>query len=124
MTIKIDFFPEFAKDLKRLKKKYWSLDGDIETFIDSSIRPHHEREEEAVGIFQIPGLQIEYPKIYKAKKFACECMKGSGVQSGFRVIYAYFERENKIELIELYYKGEKGNEDKKRLREYCKSIVP
>jgi len=123
MTIKIDFLPEFEKDLKRLKKKYWSLDGDIENIINSSIKPYHEKNEEPVGIFQIPGLRTEYPKFYKAKKFACECMKGYGVKSGFRVIYAYFERENKIEFIELYYKGEKDNEDKKRIRDYCKSIV-
>jgi mRNA-degrading endonuclease RelE of RelBE toxin-antitoxin system len=122
MTIKIDFLPEFEKDLKRLKKKYWSLDGDIETFIDSSIRPYHEKNEEPVGIFQIPGLNIEYPKFYKAKKFTCECMKGTGVKSGFRVIYAYYEHENRVELIEIYYKGDKKDEDKNRLKAYCKQF--
>jgi hypothetical protein len=40
------------------------------------------------------------------------------VQSGMRVIYAYFEEENRIELIEIYYKGDKENEDKKRIKKY------
>jgi mRNA-degrading endonuclease RelE of RelBE toxin-antitoxin system len=123
MTIKIDFLPGFEKDLKRLKKKYRSLDSDIETFIESSLRPCHELKEEQVGIFQIPGLKIEHPKIYKAKKFACECMKGTGVKSGIRIIYAYFEQENKVEFIEIYYKGDKKDEDKERLKAYCRQFL-
>jgi len=31
-------------------------------------------------------------------KFACRSLKGKGVQSGIRVIYAYFEEKDKIEL--------------------------
>lgn len=70
------------------------------------------------GVFEISGLQIKSPKIYKAKKFACRSLKGKGVQSGIRVIYAYFEEEDKIELIEIYYKGDKENEDRERIRRY------
>jgi len=32
------------------------------------------------------------------------------------VIYTYFERENKIDLIEIYFKGNKEDEDKDRLK--------
>jgi hypothetical protein len=65
-------------------------------------------------------LLIESPKIYKAKKFACRSLKGKGVQSGIRVIYAYFEEKDKIELIEIYYKGDKENEDRERILRYYK----
>jgi hypothetical protein len=41
-----------------------------------------------------------------------------GVQSGIRVIYAYFEEKDKIELIEIYYKGDKENEDRERILKY------
>ena len=67
------------------------------------------------GVFQVPGLKIEIPKIYKAKKFACRSLKGKGVQSGIRVIYAHFEEKDKIELIEIYHKGDKENEDRDRI---------
>lgn len=67
------------------------------------------------GVFQVPDLKIESPKIYKAKKFACRSLKGRGVQSGIRVIYAYFEEQDRIELIEIYYKGDKENEDRERI---------
>ena len=63
-------------------------------------------------------MLIQNSKIYKAKKFACRSLKGKGVQSGIRVIYAYFEKEDKIELIEIYYKGDKENEDRERILKY------
>jgi hypothetical protein len=60
-------------------------------------------------------LVLSYTKIFKAKKFACRSLKGKGVASGIGVIYAYFEQEDVIELVEIYYKGEKENEDRNRL---------
>jgi len=38
--------------------------------------------------------------------------------SGIRIIYAYFEKEDAIEFIEIYFKGDKENEDKKRIKKY------
>jgi hypothetical protein len=40
------------------------------------------------------------------------------VLSGIRVIYAYQEEENKVEFIEIYYKGNKKNEDGERILKY------
>jgi len=48
-------------------------------------------------------------------KFTCRSLKGKGVQSGIRIIYAYFEEQDKIELVEIYYKGDKENEDRQRV---------
>jgi hypothetical protein len=36
------------------------------------------------------------------------------------LIYAYFQNENKIILIELYHKNDKENEDRKRIEENFK----
>jgi hypothetical protein len=72
------------------------------------------------GIFRIPGLQIENPCVYKAKKFACRALKGKGAKSGIRIIYAYFETEDRIELVEIYYKGDKENEDLSRILKHYK----
>ena len=70
------------------------------------------------SVVHISELGIEIPKIYKAKKFACKALKGRGVMSGIRIIYAYYENEDVIEFIEIYFKGDKANEDKKRIMKY------
>jgi len=112
---------EFDKDFKRLAKRFKSLDEDLEIFINTQLNLYHKQGIDNNGVFQMPGLQITHPKIYKAKKFACRALKGSGVNSGIRVIYAYLEPEDKVELIEIYYKGDKENEDRARiLRRYKK----
>jgi len=35
--------------------------------------------------------------------FSCKSLKGKGVRSGIRIIYAYYEEEDIIEFIEIYY---------------------
>ena len=106
---------EFGKDLKRLSKKFKTLEEDLDVFIRKGLVLYHKLHIDNRGIFPIPGLGIEYPIIYKAKKFACRSLKGCGVHSGIRVIYAYFEEEDRIELVEIYYKGDKENEDRERI---------
>lgn len=113
--------PEFEKDLKRLLKRFKTIEGDLETFIEKELFLYHKLNIDNKGIFHIPGLPVKDIKIYKAKKFACRSLKGKGVQSGIRVIYTYFEDGDTIELIEIYYKGDKENEDRERIsRHYLK----
>jgi len=116
---KILRLPEFDKDLKRLKKKFRTLDEDLENHIRFELNLYHKLKKDNIGVFPIPGLGIENPKIFKAKKFTCRSRKGTGCHSGIRVIYAYYEESDTIELIEIYYKGDKENEDRERiLRNY------
>jgi len=113
--------PEFYKDLKRLKR-FRTLIEDVEIFIDKALFLFHKKNIDNGGIFEIPGLTIsrERVKIYKAKKFACRSLKGKGVMSGIRVIYAYNEVEDSIELIEIYYKDRDDTEcDWVRIKAYC-----
>jgi len=117
---KISALPEFEKDLKKLIKRFKTLEDDLKNFLRTQPNLYHKLKIDNRGIFQISGLKIENPKIYKAKKFACRSLKGTGVQSGIRVIYAYFEEEDKIELIEIYYKGDKENEDRERILKHYK----
>jgi len=111
--------PDFEKDLNRLLRKFRTLNDDLNNFINTQLDLYHKMNIDNGGIFQITGLGFEYPKIYKAKKFACKSLKGKGVKSGMRIIYAYFEKEDKIEFIEIYYK-EKDYTDfnKDRIRKY------
>ena len=112
--------PEFEKDIKKLLKRFRTIKEDLDIFIENQVYLYHKLNIDNKGILQIPSLHIDNPKIYKAKKFACRSLKGKGVNSGIRVIYAYFEEEDRIELIEIYYKGDKENEDKKRIFKYYK----
>ncbi len=71
---------------------------------------------EAQGIHQISGLGFTSPNVYKATKFACKSLKGKGSRSGIRVVYAYFEQLDRIELVEIYFKGDKENENRERIK--------
>jgi hypothetical protein len=52
------------------------------------------------------------------KKIACKSLKGRGINSGLRLIYANFPEEDKIVFVELYHKNNKENEDRERIRQY------
>ncbi len=112
--------PEFKRDTKRLLKRFKTIEDDLEIFIKKQLFLYHKKKVDNRGIFQITGLPVENPEVYKAKKFACKSLKGRGVQSGIRVIYAYDEERDKIVLIEMYFKGDKANEDKQRILEYLR----
>ena len=119
----IYLIPEFKKDLKKLGKRLKTLEEDLNIFIKSQLKMYHKLGIDNRGIFKISDLNIKYPEIYKARKFACRSLKGKGVYSGIRVVYAYFKKEDKIELIEIYYKQDKEKEDRERmLRCYKKKI--
>ncbi|MEM9887701.1 MAG: hypothetical protein AAF849_17530 [Bacteroidota bacterium] len=118
---------EFNKDLKFLKKKYRSLDEDLEI-----VRKILENlpDERPPFSFRIDNLGIE-TCVIKVKKIACKALKGKGVNSGLRLVYAYFEelkeikeeneitqaaRAAKIVMIELYHKNNKATEDRDRIK--------
>ena len=97
------------------------MKDDLKIFIKAQLILFHKLKKDNKGVVEIPDLEIEVPRIYKAKKFTCRSLKGKGAYSGIRVIYAYFEEKDRIELIEIYYKGDKENEDRGRiLRHYKK----
>jgi len=106
--------PEYEKDFRKLLKRFRTLEDDIEIFVNTQLKLFHKLQIDNRGIFQIPGLGFDYPKIYKAKKFACKSLKGRGVNSGIRIVYAYYEQEDTIEFIEIYFKADYVSEDKTR----------
>lgn len=108
----------FDKDLKRLLKKFRTLEDDIEVVKKNTIELFHILNIDNNSVEPIPNFCSEEIKICKIKKFACKALKGRGVQSGIRVTYAYHALTNTVNLIEIYFKGESENEDKKRIKEY------
>ncbi|MFV7235267.1 hypothetical protein [Flavobacterium sp. ZB4R12] len=104
----------FKKDLKTLLKKYKTLNDDIEVVkkvleILPDARPPFS--------FRIDNLGIE-SCVIKVKKIACKSLKGKGVNSGLRLVYAYFKDDNRIVFIEIYHKNDKENEDRERIINY------
>lgn len=118
--MKIDYFEteEFAKDFKKLAKKFKTLADDIETAKKNAIELYHLHKIDNQSIFQIQEFKSDEMEICKLKKFACKALKGKGVQSGIRVIYAYHKNRLRIEFIEMYYKGDKKNENRERIKAY------
>lgn len=111
----VEELPEFKRDFKKLKKKYRSLNDDLNTFIKTQLHAYHNLDRDVSGIEEISGLGYKKIRIYKATKFACKSLKGSGSRSGIRIIYCHTD-ENRIELIEIYYKGDKELEDRARIK--------
>jgi mRNA-degrading endonuclease RelE of RelBE toxin-antitoxin system len=113
--------PEFRKDFKKLEKRYHTLSGDFTVAKKAAIELFHEREIDNQSIFEINGLNGKVP-VYKLKKFACRALKGRGNKSGIRIIYAYNKGGREIHFIEMYFKGDKENEDRARIAAYLKSF--
>lgn len=109
---------DFEKDLKRLLKKFPTLVEDIEIAKYFAIEMYHLKNIDKRSIFPIPNFCTEKLKICKLKKFACKSLKGRGVKSGIRIIYAFYIETKTIDFIEIYFKGEKEIEDKERIKEY------
>jgi mRNA-degrading endonuclease RelE of RelBE toxin-antitoxin system len=107
---------EFKRDLKKLLKRYRTLEEDIDTLINASLYAFHKLAIDTGGIVRLQRLGFEEPAVYKVKKFACRSLKGKGSQSGMRLIYSYLSESDTVVLIELYYKGDKSNEDRSRIK--------
>jgi hypothetical protein len=101
----------FTKDMKNLIKKYKTLPDDLDVVKKVLTIAPNERPPFS---FRIDNLGLG-TCVIKVKKIACKALKGRGVNSGLRLIYAHFEEEQKIIFIELYHKNDKENEDRERI---------
>ena len=102
---------EFKKDLKKLSKRFITLPDDLEIVkkvltVNADERPPFSCRIEGLGIRTC---------IIKIKKIASRSLKGRGADSGLRIVYAHFKEEERITFIELYFKGDKENEDRARI---------
>ena len=109
MKMHFNEIPEFSKELKQLSKKHLSLAGDLDEFkrivtaIPLGTGKHFNVINRGSGAV-----------IVKAR-FFCRYLKGSSL----RVIYSFIQGKNTIEFIELYFKGNKENEDRERIKSYA-----
>ena len=104
------YLSEFEKDLKRLLKKYISLNEDLNKI---------KLILEVYPFARPPFSFLIYNKsnttsIIKIKKIACRSLRGKGVNTGLRIIYNFNQEANTIELIELYHKNDQAVENQNR----------
>jgi hypothetical protein len=105
---------EFEKELKKLSKKFPSLEDDLKSFekilvveplgIGKNFTIIHDREEVA---------------IVKAR-LACRSLQGD---RSLRIIYAHHRNTISFVYIELYHKGNKVNEDRDRYQAYVEAFL-
>lgn len=108
----------FKKDFKKLKKRFNTLDDDFDVAKNNVIELFHVHDIDNQSVFIIPEMNNEKIKIYKMRKFACKALKGRGVQSGIRIIYVYYLESATVTFLEIYFKGDKENEDKHRIKAF------
>ena len=103
-----NYLPEFTKEFNVLLKKYRSLNEDIKSF---------EKVIFAMPIGFGKNFTIihsnEKLKIIKAR-IMCKSLRNRDI----RIIYAYHNNTFEYIYIEIYFKGDKENEDKERVKEY------
>mgnify|MGYP001585100182 CR=1 len=108
-----DELPEFSRELKRLRKKYLSLNDDI----DELKRTLAKLTMKNGGKHWNCLHRDENVHIYKIR-LACRYLRATTM----RVVYAQHVEPARIVLIELYYKGDSENEDRERWQSYARKF--
>ncbi len=97
----------FAKELKRLSKKYKNIKKDCKVFVDSI------KDESSLGVDMGGGL-------YKAR--IANSDKNKGKSAGYRLISYIKVTESEIWLVHIYDKSELENITENKLDEIIKKL--
>lgn len=107
--IRIEFTPEFKRNLRALAKKYRQIRSDIQPVIDRL------QIGEIVGD-QVPGTDYS---IFKVRVKNSDIQKGKS--SGYRMIY-YLKTPRSIILVTIYSKLEQADIAAKQIRKILKEF--
>jgi len=114
VTYSIREVPEVAKDLRKIRVN--GFEKDYERF--KQALPHMAEETDFYrhhGFYEIAGLGKVAGRAFKAKKIHC---KSLAANDKFRVIFQLCDAT--ITIIEVYFKGQKENEDRARILQHCR----
>jgi hypothetical protein len=100
--------PQFEKNFKQLFRKYKTLQGDFE-----KLKAILVQYPTGVGKNFIITHAEQECKIIKAR-MACRALHDRSL----RVIYAYQEAAERFYFIEIYFKGEQVNENRRLIKEF------
>ena len=105
---------KFQKEFKKLIKKYKSLEKDLEDLKTVLRNVPTGNKSKHWNILKNNGEKY----IFKIR-LMCRSLKSSS----FRIIYYYDGEYVELELIEIYYKGNKDSENEKRIEEIWKNKI-
>ncbi|HEY4494489.1 MAG TPA: hypothetical protein VJC02_00105, partial [Candidatus Paceibacterota bacterium] len=105
--------PEFEKELKKLSQKYTSLPDDLK-----KLEKLIEINPVGIGTNFVIINHTETIKIVKTR-LACKTLRDRSI----RIIYAYHKSITTFMYIEIYFKGDKENENTERIKQYLRSVV-
>ena len=100
---------KFEREFKKLAKKYHTLADDMDTLIYHIKAIPLGNESKHWNILKQDGKKY----ILKVR-LKCRTVQGSD----FRVIYYYDGEKIELILIEIYFKGDKETQDKKRIDKF------
>jgi mRNA-degrading endonuclease RelE of RelBE toxin-antitoxin system len=106
--MKISQSQAFQKEMKKLGKKYKTLPEDLKLLEKLIIKFPKGEDTRHCNILKEKGQ-----KIICKRRMMCRSIKGSE----FRVIYYFDGEQMELEHIEIYYKGVKTIENKKRIED-------
>lgn len=99
-----------------------SLSDGLDVAKRAAIELYHIRHIDNHSIVEIPALKHPDMKVFKLKKFACKALKEQGVQSVIRLIYSFNATKKELLFLDIYYKGDRENEDSRYLRLLIKEL--
>lgn len=115
MTMNFNYLEDFLKDLKKLKKKIPSLEGDLKNFEKFIPAVDFDKNKRFIILTKNDRKGI---KVIKTRLMV-RSLKGSGKT---RLIFSFCIRKDSIDFIEIYLKNEKSREDSLRIKNYIKSL--
>lgn len=104
---------KFAREYAKLYKRFLSLDTDIE-----KVKKVIARLPEGSGSKRWSVLHRSENVVILKTRVSCTSLR----RDALRLIYAHFPMKNRIDFIEIYFKGDKENEDRERIKDYLRNL--
>jgi len=116
--MQILYADEFEKDIKKLQKKYRSIFQDLES-LKKVIIGNPTGKGVSKHWNELSGIQDkpEHITFYKVRMM-CRSLRSSDL----RVVYCFNGTELQLLFIEMYFKGDREIEDKKRINDILKRL--
>ena len=114
--MKFNYLDDFLKDLKKLKKKIPSLEGDLKNFEKFIPAVNFDNNKRFITLTSETKKGIRIIKT----RLMVRSLKGS---SKTRLIFSFCLRKDSIDFIEIYLKNQKSREDSSRIKNYITKIT-
>ena len=106
------FTDKCRKDLKKLSKKYRSLEKDIKKFCSLLEAVDFQKNKKFAVLHTVKNILVIKGRLF------CESLKGDTL----RIIFSYDTINKSVIHIEIYFKGDKENEDRDRIKDFLSNF--